>query len=309
MDYKEYIESVDKYIETQKSQPSTINSILRGKYVTQFCLDHNKWVCDFDDMELRECLKGYNFKTYKTIARYRAVYRDYYDFLIGQGYRYDNPSASGISTVSILEQNNNTGRKYYTDNDFKTRINKLNRNEIYYEAIARSYFEGVALYAGALENLKQSDLNVANKTILSNGNIIHISKRLTYIYTQLPHITKFETSSVDGRSYKMELPHVDSLFPVSSANFTSTINKRAYDIEEITGIKMVSKDLYMNGFINYIIDHVGKEKAVDYVLSDGRYCLSDVEKFIEDYGLFIKVNRFRHVFRPYVLSVKDQILT
>ena len=181
--------------------------------------------------------------------------------------------------------------------------------------LMRMFYEGIVETVTQLVNLNLDSVNLQEQYIIVNDNKKVLSDRLTEVikqYLSMDYITVVKSAS----EYNVELVTLDNMFmkvsnlrknsvlEYSATNVQKTISMYFDKISLLLDMKIDASSLYKSGFINYVYERCGQNKAILLGLFTGSASLKigkSLEDYANEYGL--KNTKNKDIRRNYLLYV------
>lgn len=249
-----------------------------------------------------------NFKI-NTVYNQHKSFSDFYDYLIEQGLRNNNPCDSELTKPASIIYSLRQFPDYYSDQDIENIMRRIEENKTYNCSLVLTYYEGVALSTVDIMNLKRSDFNHTENTIKIPAGTKHISQRLSDYYSDLENLSVIIGDSpgvIQPKRTPLQWFQPDQLFPATSTS-RMFFSRRLATISNITLYELHPTDLYYSGFLNYISRKIGKDRCIEIVLSNKRSDYAELLDFADEYLFRVSRNKLRSSLRRTALAMKGGV--
>ena len=314
-----------------KTRPESTAKKIRGQIDRQELYDFEKKIgktlIEMNSEEIAEMLKTFSNKTYsnkvykmsyRTYDTLLSILRDFYNWYIDNYEIIKNPcndkKIKGINALAFFADEN----KIFDKEAMEEAITRIRNSQIeeyadYQEAIIRMFYEG---FPEALDivNMKNSDVNHDEKSVIVKGRKIMLSDRL---YDLLVKINRMSEYPAHRGSYLM-LSYHDSFFKFPTREkFKDEFQERPpeywgghisrifnRDIKNKLDININARTLYVRGFYDFIIKKIGQEEANKLIMSIRNP--DDTKKIMslaDEYGITERnVTTIKKILMPFVVS-------
>lgn len=320
MTKQEYLTLVEDFIAKEGDANYQKQSLLVTR-ASDYFDKTGKLLSDFTEVDLYDFfvnLTGEKLFKYRTIVKMYEITDGFYRYLQEREIIMLNPAASVRPTdfAKRVVENSVIVMPYYKRADVEQMIERQpDNNKALVAAVMLSYYEGVASDSNELIELKRSDFNYNDRTIMTPRGIRKVSQKLANAYRDLEDVYVFSsrhTRSMSGyRDYPVHPATEGSIIKVATSS-----NKRKAIIQSVTvilkgiqeeiGSQMDRYILYYEGFLEYMCNEVGEETAA-YLLRGGRKSQAEVNKvikLIEDYQFNMPYAKISETLEPYVIALK-----
>lgn len=269
---------------------------------------------DWTSVQLRDVIIATGIYKMHGFAERLYHYNLFYNWLIDEGYRTDNPVASSTFEYTplmmrILKSGNVV---YYHSKDINKAVENFYNKE-YYLSIAYSIYEGVAKDINSLTKIQYSDIDFENKRCLCNN--IPISDELLRYYNLMYESKFYETDRYDLLYYDDGSLIRRVVFPKKVPATTRTsmgvaIRKRLCEID------LRADSLYDSGLLFRLYKRIGLDKFENLFLNTENLnttergdFFKEIEPILKELGYKSNMQTFIYDYRVYAVAVHEKLIT
>lgn len=236
---------------------------LKDKAIEDYYNDTDKTPIDYDSDDLFEVLTTYYAPGSVSMIAHRIdAFKDFYENLQAEGYRFDSPALDARINATYIAKNANYMRPCYSNQEVEEIINCIpdQDSRLWFEALAMTFYDGVSNGLTDFVTIRYSDFDPINKTVRDRK----ISDYLADLYRDVAEISAIK--GANSRTIFLH-NHKNTLIPVGTSDKPPSVraylSKKFQMLSELSGREVTADLLYNSGFVYYLVDAVGKDTLFD----------------------------------------------
>ena len=308
--YNEYLQLVDEYL--QDCEYPTDTKILHSRPVKNYYEKTGKTPIDYDDKDCFEMLASRETIHKTSVSNTVNALKRFNDFLLTKDIEILDYTGSAILDPGYVIQHA-VKTPYFSPKDISNIIRKAPMNKALYECLIRSAYEGVVNYQTELYGIKYDAFDPEQKTVDTGDRIVHVSDKLAAAYKALHEVEYIYMNNPRSADGTGKLPFINTNRLIRSTSeseraFGNHCSRQFTAISDIVGLPINWKILYINGFVNYLVNQIGKEEVIN-MFSKSRYSpgeFKQLKKFLEDYGWKTNIHNTKYTLLPYIVALQNK---
>ena len=307
MTYEEYEQIISDYAKDN----SLFIYIFDNLSARRLYEEHNVTLAECNATILHEHLVNLSdSKRVRTIEEYVVLVNGFYEYLIANKIRSDNPMADARNSLKALIAESSKRQPYYSSIDINYILSTLTYNKALYTALILTFYEGVAATAPELAELNYDDVDFEKSTIKMARGVKKISERLCKAYKEM-HVMDYtedpstrHSSGTGTRRTTCYLPRRNALFVTTRKDMVQFCSSRFEMLSNQYGTKITSIILYYDGFIDYCVNQVGVNAVIQ--MFDGKRMTKEATRTLDqlsnEYCLIYR-DKGKYQLTPFVNSL------